>query len=192
MKTIKVDLGKRSYPIYIGESILSDKELFDQHITTSQTLIVTNEKVAPLYLGVIENNFDRSNYEIFVLPDGESYKTLDSLNQIITKLMENKFNRTCSLIALGGGVVGDLAGFAASCYQRGVKFIQILISGGSCCYQGRFLGAPALFKLQGGFWNQMKALKEIEVQGRISPNSDFAVRVWKTKISRFNYRHFGL
>jgi len=125
MKIIKVNLGKRSYPIYIGESILSDKELFDQHIITNQILIVTNETVAPLYLRKIKDNFDESNCEIFILPDGEPYKTLDSLDQIVTKLMEKKFNRTCTLIALGGGVIGDLTGFVASCYQRGVKFIQI-------------------------------------------------------------------
>ena len=125
MKTIKVDLGERSYPIYIGDSILSNKELFNQHITGNQILIVTNEKVAPLYLKNIEQHFVDSNYELCILPDGESYKTLDSFDRIITHLMEKKFNRTCTLIALGGGVIGDLTGFAASCYQRGVKFVQI-------------------------------------------------------------------
>ena len=125
MKTIKVDLGERSYPIYIGDSILSNKELFSQHITGKQILIVTNEKVAPLYLKNIEQNFVGSNYELCILPDGESHKTLDSFDRIITHLMEKKFNRTCTLIALGGGVIGDLTGFAASCYQRGVKFVQI-------------------------------------------------------------------
>ena len=125
MKTIKVDLGERSYPIYIGDSILSNKELFSQHITGKQILIVTNEKVAPLYLKNIEQNFVGSNYELCILPDGESHKTLDGFDRIITHLMEKKFNRTCTLIALGGDVIGDLSGFAASCYQRGVKFVQI-------------------------------------------------------------------
>tara|TARA_B100000953_G_scaffold299797_1_gene301084 strand:+ start:1153 stop:2232 length:1080 start_codon:yes stop_codon:yes gene_type:complete len=125
MKTINVNLDERSYPIYIGGSILSDKELLKRHITSNQILIVTNEKVAPLYLEIIEKNFVKFDCEIFILPDGESYKTLDSLNQIITKLMKKKFSRTCVLVALGGGVIGDLTGFAASCYQRGVKFIQI-------------------------------------------------------------------
>ena len=73
MKTIKVDLGERSYPIYIGDSILSNKELFNQHITGKQILIVTNEKVAPLYLKNIEQNFVGSNYELCILPDGESH-----------------------------------------------------------------------------------------------------------------------
>ncbi len=125
MKTITVNLGEHSYPIFIGDSVLSDKKLLDQFVPSNQILIITNKKIAPLYLKIIEKNFIESDYEAFILPDGESYKTLDSLNQIITKLMEKKFNRTCVLIALGGGVIGDLTGFAASCYQRGVKFIQI-------------------------------------------------------------------
>ena len=91
MKTINVNLDERSYPIYIGDSILSDKELLKRHITSNQILIVTNEKVAPLYLEIIEKNFVKFDCEIFILPDGESYKTLDSLNQIITKLMKKKF-----------------------------------------------------------------------------------------------------
>ena len=125
MKTINVNLDDRSYPIYIGDSILSDKKLLSQYIKSNQIFIITNEKVAPLYLKTIEKKFVKSNCKVFILPDGELYKTLDSLNKIITKLIENKFSRTCVLVALGGGVIGDLTGFAASCYQRGVKFIQI-------------------------------------------------------------------
>ena len=125
MKIIKVDLGERGYSIHIGNSILSDKKIFNQYITSKQVLVVTNEKVAPLYLKVIEKHLAKFDYEVFILPDGEAYKSLDSLNQIITQLLERKFSRTCMLIALGGGVIGDLTGFAAACYQRGVKFIQI-------------------------------------------------------------------
>ena len=125
MKIIKVDLGERGYSIHIGNSILSDKKIFNQYITSKQVLVVTNERVAPLYLKAIEKHLVNFDYEVFILPDGETYKSLDSLNQIITQLLERKFSRTCMLIALGGGVVGDLTGFAASCYQRGVKFIQI-------------------------------------------------------------------
>ena len=125
MKVIEVDLGKRSYPIYIGDSILADKELINKQITSHQVLVVTNETVAPLYLTSIVNNLTGLDYDVLVLPDGESYKSLDCFNQIISRLMEKKFNRTCLLIALGGGVIGDLTGFVAACYQRGVKFIQI-------------------------------------------------------------------
>lgn len=125
MKIIKVDLGERGYSIYIGNSILSDKKIFNQYITSKQVLVVTNEKIAPLYLKVIEKHLAKFDYEVLILPDGEAYKSLDSLNQIITQLLKRKFSRTCMLIALGGGVIGDLTGFAAACYQRGVKFIQI-------------------------------------------------------------------
>ncbi len=125
MKVIEVDLAERSYPIYIGKSVLSEQKLFEQHITSSQVLIITNENVAPLYLQFVEDKLSNVDYETIILPDGETTKSLDSLNQIITRLMEKKYNRTCMLIALGGGVIGDLTGFAAACYQRGVKFIQI-------------------------------------------------------------------
>ena len=125
MKIIKVDLGERGYSIHIGDSILSDEKLFKKYITSKQVLVITNEKVAPLYLKAIEKHLAKFDYDVFILPDGEAYKSLDSLNQIITQLLESKFSRTCMLIALGGGVIGDLTGFAAACYQRGVKFIQI-------------------------------------------------------------------
>ena len=125
MKIIEVDLGDRKYPIYIGESVLSDKKLLNKNITSSQVLIITNENVAPLYLKHIEKNLDNIKHDVLILPDGESTKSLENLNLIITCLIEKKYNRTCALIALGGGVIGDLTGFAAACYQRGVKFIQI-------------------------------------------------------------------
>ena len=125
MKTIEVELGERSYPIYIGEHALSDNALFKKHLTSSQVMIVTNEVVSPLYLKQLELHLENINYHVVTLPDGEKYKSLDSFNEVITNLLENKFSRTCTLIALGGGVIGDLTGFAAACYQRGVKFIQI-------------------------------------------------------------------
>lgn len=125
MKVIEVDLAERSYPIYIGKSMLSDRALFAQHITSKQVLIITNETVAPLYLSLVEDKLSHVDYETLILPDGEIYKSLDNFNKIISRLMEKKYSRTCMLIALGGGVIGDLTGFAAACYQRGVKFIQI-------------------------------------------------------------------
>jgi 3-dehydroquinate synthase len=125
MKTIEVDLEERSYSIYIGKSLLSDQALFDQQLTSKQVLVVTNDTVGPLYLSALEKRLSNVDYDTIVLPDGEVYKSLDSFNQVITKLMEKKYSRTCILIALGGGVIGDLTGFVAACYQRGVKFIQI-------------------------------------------------------------------
>ena len=125
MKNIEVKLGERSYPIYIGKSLLTDKSLLTKHISTSQVLIVTNETIAPIYLNSLEANLKGISYETIILPDGESYKSLDSFNEVISRLMEKKYSRTCLLIALGGGVIGDLTGFVAACYQRGVKFLQI-------------------------------------------------------------------
>lgn len=125
MKTIDVELGERGYPIYIGNNLLAESKLINKHLNTSQVLVVTNDVIAPLYLDKLLACMGSINIDTLVLPDGEQTKSLQYLDKIITRLMENKFSRTCVLIALGGGVVGDLTGFAAACYQRGVRFIQI-------------------------------------------------------------------
>ncbi|MFT7413625.1 MAG: 3-dehydroquinate synthase [Methylophagaceae bacterium] len=125
MKTLQVSLGDRSYPIYIGGDLLSQATLLTEHIKGKDVLVVTNTTVAPLYLQSILDVLTDYRCESVILPDGEQYKTLEILNQVFTKLLEEKFSRQVTLIALGGGVVGDMAGFAAACYQRGVPFIQI-------------------------------------------------------------------
>lgn len=125
MKTLKVDLGERSYPIYIGNDLLSDSDLVKPYVKGTQVLIVSNTIVAPLYLSKVEKMFAAFNCKHIILPDGEQHKTLDTVNLIFTKLLELKFDRKCTLVALGGGVIGDITGFAASAYQRGVNFIQI-------------------------------------------------------------------
>ena len=125
MKTLRVELGDRSYPIYIGHSLLSNKELFVPHIHGRQVMVVTNETVAPLYLTQTLASLADFHCDHIVLPDGEEHKNLGVLNSIFDALLTHKHNRTTTLIALGGGVVGDITGFAAACYQRGVSFIQI-------------------------------------------------------------------
>ncbi len=125
MKEISVELGQRSYPIYIGEGLLASRELFANTINTSQVMIVSNTEVAPLYMQQLLQSLPELAPQTCILPDGESYKNLTTLNNIITQLLENKFGRNSVLIALGGGVVGDITGFAAACYQRGINFIQI-------------------------------------------------------------------
>jgi 3-dehydroquinate synthase len=125
MKTLRVELGSRSYPIYIGDGILAESQLFTSHMNGSQVLVVTNEKVAPLYLEKILAQFKGYTIASTILPDGEQYKTLEVLNQIFDALLENRYGRKTTLIALGGGVVGDMGGFAAACYQRGISFIQV-------------------------------------------------------------------
>lgn len=125
MQTLKVDLGDRSYPIYIGEGLLAQAELLRQHIHGNQVLVVSNETVAPLYLEKIKESLAGVKYSQVILPDGEQFKTLEVLSRIYDRLLEDKHNRTTTLVALGGGVVGDMTGFAAASYQRGVNFIQI-------------------------------------------------------------------
>lgn len=125
MKTLQVDLGQRSYPIYIGSKLLEQAELLTRHIRSKQVLVVTNETIAPLYLQKVLDNLSGYTVETVVLPDGEQYKTLDYLNRIFDALLAHKFSRNASLIALGGGVIGDMGGFAAACYQRGISFLQI-------------------------------------------------------------------
>jgi len=125
MKTLNVDLGDRSYPIHIGTNLLSQKELVCPHVTGSQVMIVSNDVVAPLYLEKAKSLFTDFTCQHIILPDGEKYKTLTDLNLIYDALLSNHFDRGCTLVALGGGVVGDMTGYAAASYQRGVNFIQI-------------------------------------------------------------------
>jgi len=125
MISLKVNLGERSYPICIGNNLLQQSELLTQHIPGNSALIVSNETVAPLYLEQIENSLTDIRYKSLILPDGEEHKNLNVLNTIYDCLLENKFDRNTTLIALGGGVIGDITGFAAATYQRGVHLIQI-------------------------------------------------------------------
>lgn len=125
MKTLQVQLGERSYPIYIGSGLLDQADLLTQHIKSKQVLVVTNETISPLYLDKILKNLTGCSVETVILPDGEQFKTLDFVNKIFDKLLASKFSRNATLIALGGGVIGDMGGFAAACYQRGIAFVQI-------------------------------------------------------------------
>jgi 3-dehydroquinate synthase len=125
IKTLNVSLGDRSYPIYIGTDLLAQPELLTNHIKGKEVLIVTNETIAPLYLDKVSQVLTDYRCESVVLPDGEEFKTLDVLNLVFDKLLSSRFSRQVTLVALGGGVIGDMCGFAASCYQRGVPFIQV-------------------------------------------------------------------
>lgn len=125
MQTLQVDLGERSYPILIGSDLIGRAELIAPYVRGSQVMIVSNETVAPIYLEKVQQAFVGYRTEVVILPDGEQYKTLEVCNQIYSALLEKRFDRHCTLVALGGGVVGDMTGFAAATYQRGVDFIQI-------------------------------------------------------------------
>jgi 3-dehydroquinate synthase len=125
MNTLRVELGDRSYPIYIGAGLLERAELLRAHIVKKQVLVVTNTTVGPLYRGKIEQALAGLDVAIIELPDGELHKNLETANQIYSILLEKRFDRTCTMVALGGGVVGDITGFVAATYQRGVAFVQI-------------------------------------------------------------------
>jgi 3-dehydroquinate synthase len=125
MITLNVDLGDRSYPIFIGQDLLGNSELIAPYIVGRQIVVVTNETVAPLYLEKTLSALSVYQCETVILPDGESYKTYEGILPIIDCLMTHQFDRRVTLIALGGGVIGDMTGFAAAIYRRGVNFIQI-------------------------------------------------------------------
>lgn len=126
MKQIQVDLGVRSYPIYIGQNLMSDGETLSRYLLKKRILIVTNETVAPLYLKQIQETMASfGEVESVTLPDGEQFKDLAHLDTIFTALLQQNYGRDSVLVALGGGVIGDMTGFAAACYQRGIDFIQI-------------------------------------------------------------------
>lgn len=125
MESLIVELGDRSYPIHIGANLLQQRALLDPHLKSDQVCIVTNETVAPLYLAQVEAALGARKIVNVILPDGEQYKTLETVSLIYDTLLEHNFSRSATLIALGGGVIGDMTGFAAATYQRGVRFIQI-------------------------------------------------------------------
>lgn len=125
--TLTVNLADRSYPIHIGSGLLKQAELLAAHLPRKRVAIVTNTTVAPLYLEQLQHTLQELNISAvpIVLPDGEAYKNLDTLNLIYDALLTHRCERSTPLIALGGGVIGDITGFAAATYLRGVPFIQI-------------------------------------------------------------------
>lgn len=125
MQTLNLDLGDRSYPIYIGQGLLQQHALLTEQVQGKSCVTVSNTTIAPLYLEPINAALNAYKHSATLLPDGEAYKNLETLNQIYTHLLESKADRKTTLIALGGGVVGDMTGFAAASYQRGINFIQI-------------------------------------------------------------------
>ena len=127
MQTLNVELGCRSYPIHIGQGLIANASLILPHLRHNQVMVITNTTVAPLYLEQLTHPLREAGISVnsVILPDGESYKNSETLNFIYDALLKNKCERSTTLIALGGGVVGDLTGYAAATYLRGVPFIQI-------------------------------------------------------------------
>ncbi|XP_019177446.1 PREDICTED: 3-dehydroquinate synthase, chloroplastic-like [Ipomoea nil] len=126
---VEVDLGDRSYPIYIGSGLLQQPQLLQRHIHGKKVLIVTNTTVAPLYLdktiSALTDGNPNVSVETVILPDGEKFKNMETLMKVFDKAIESRLDRRCTFVALGGGVIGDMCGYAAASYLRGVNFIQI-------------------------------------------------------------------
>ncbi|TVU10203.1 hypothetical protein EJB05_43715 [Eragrostis curvula] len=126
---VDVDLGDRSYPIYIGSGLLDEPDLLQSHVHGKRVLVVTNTTVAPLYLEkvtwALTHNNPNVSVDSVILPDGEKYKDMDTLMKVFDKAIESRLDRRCTFVALGGGVIGDMCGFAAAAFLRGVNFIQI-------------------------------------------------------------------
>ena len=124
---VNVNLGDRTYPIYIGQQLIDSDDILSKHVTSKKALIVTNDNIGPIYTERVRSKLQKQGVEVFEvqLPDGEEYKTMDNLMKIVDCAMENKLDRKSTMIALGGGVVGDMTGFAAAIYLRGIKFVQM-------------------------------------------------------------------
>ncbi len=127
LTSLTVNLPDRSYPIHIGPGLLARGELIAQHLPQRKAVIITNTVVAPLYLQALQASLSQQQVAVqsIVLPDGEAHKNWHTLNEVFDALLTHRAERKTTLIALGGGVIGDLAGFAASVFQRGAPFIQV-------------------------------------------------------------------
>jgi 3-dehydroquinate synthase len=127
METLTVNLGVRGYPIHVGGGLLGRPELITARLPQRRAVVVTNTAIAALYLGTLEDALSGAGVEMssIVVPDGEAYKDADTLSTIIDRLIDTRCERNTAILALGGGVIGDLAGFAAAIYQRGVPYMQV-------------------------------------------------------------------
>jgi 3-dehydroquinate synthase len=124
MHTISVELATNAYPVYLGRGLLSDQGLWRQHLGSGKVLVVSNDTVAPLYLEAVRAGLDGRADNVHIMPDGERHKTIETWHGIIDTLIGMQARRDATVVALGGGVVGDISGFAAACYMRGIRFIQ--------------------------------------------------------------------
>src|SRR3990167_6447962 len=122
---LKVDTTLSSYPVLIGQSLLKNESLLQKQVVSKQVMVVTDKIVAPLYLEMVRRAFADRQCDVVILPEGEVSKTYTSVKQVYDALVEKNHHRDTTLIALGGGVIGDMTGFVAATYQRGVAFVQI-------------------------------------------------------------------
>jgi 3-dehydroquinate synthase len=173
MQKLLVELGDRSYPIFIGTDLLAQPECLLPFVKGRQVLVVSNETVAPLYLDRLLAALAGKTVATCILPDGEQFKDLTHLDRIFSALLSRHFSRNCTLIALGGGVVGDMTGFAAASYQRGVSFVQVpttLLAQVDSSVGGKTGVNHALGKnMIGAFKQPLAVLADTSVLGTLPP-----------------------
>ncbi|MGE6608266.1 3-dehydroquinate synthase [Halomonas sp. NPDC076908] len=166
-RTLNVALDERSYPIHIGTGLIGRADALTPYLAGQQVMVVTNETIAPLYLEKLCASLpEQLDVRTVVLPDGEQYKTIEQVSRIWDALLEAGFNRRCTLIALGGGVIGDMVGYAAAAYQRGVAFIQVpttLLSQVDSSVGGKTgVNHPLGKNMIGAFWQPKAVLVDID------------------------------
>lgn len=175
MQTLTVNLADRSYPIHIGQNLISNADLLLPHLKRKHVAIVTNTTVAPLYLDKLTQTLQNAGVKVIpiVLPDGEAYKNSETLNKIYDVLLQNRCERSTTLIALGGGVIGDLTGYAAATYLRGVPFIQIpttLLSQVDSSVGGKTgINHPLGKNMIGAFYQPQVVLADIDTLKTLPP-----------------------
>jgi 3-dehydroquinate synthase len=174
-RTLHVDLGSRSYDIEIGSGLIGRAAAYHGAIRGNRVLIVTNETIAPHYRAPVAAVLTETGHrtDTLVLPDGEAHKNLESLNTIAGYLLAGNYNRDATIIALGGGVIGDIAGFAAAVYQRGIDFVQIpttLLAQVDSSVGGKTgVNHPLGKNMIGAFHQPTRVLADIDVLATLSP-----------------------
>jgi 3-dehydroquinate synthase len=179
MQSLKVELGSRSYPIHIGAGLLTRAELIAGSLRHKRAAIITNVTVAPLHLAPLKRALESAGIEVVVitLPDGESHKNWETLNRIFDALIEHRCERGAALIALGGGVIGDLTGFAAATYRRGVPYIQVpttLLAQVDSAVGGKTaINHPAAKNMIGAFYQPLLVISDTDTLATL-PAREFA------------------
>jgi 3-dehydroquinate synthase len=175
MRSLNVSLGARTYPIHIGNGLLAQADLIAKHLRSPRAAIVSNTQVAPLYLEKLAAPLRATGIQLteIVLPDGEEFKNWETLNTVFDTLLAERCDRTTTLIALGGGVIGDITGFAAAAYQRGVPFIQIpttLLSQVDSSVGGKTgINHPRGKNMIGAFWQPQLVLADTDTLQTLPP-----------------------
>jgi 3-dehydroquinate synthase len=179
MQTLKVELGSRTYPIHIGAGLLARAELIAGSLRHKRVAIITNVTVAPLHLAPLKHALESAGVDVAVitLPDGESHKNWETLNRIYDALIEHRCERGAALIALGGGVIGDLAGFAAATYRRGVPYIQVpttLLAQVDSAVGGKTaINHPAAKNMIGAFYQPLLVISDTDTLATL-PGREYA------------------